>query len=52
MMTTVTLRLPGDAKAFLQNEAKENLRSQNSEIVRIIREAMRQKDKQQEPDKT
>lgn len=36
-----TLRLPGDALAFLEAEAKENLTSLNSEIVRSIRLRMR-----------
>ena len=48
-MFLTTIRLPDDAKAFLEAEAKENASSQNSEIVRLIRQAMRRKrDKQQE----
>lgn len=39
----VTLRLPLDAKAFVQAEARMNGSSQNSEIIRAIRERMRRK---------
>ncbi len=38
-----TVRLPLDIKAFLQAEARENASSQNSEIVRAIRERMKSK---------
>lgn len=34
------LRLPADVKAFVQEQAKRNASSQNSEIVRSIRERM------------
>lgn len=37
------LRLPADAKAFIEAEARENASSQNSEIVRAIRERMKTK---------
>jgi hypothetical protein len=37
------LRLPPDAKAFLKAEAEENSSSQNSEVVRAIRERMKAK---------
>jgi len=37
------LRLPADAKAFIEAEARENASSQNSEIVRAIRERMKAK---------
>ncbi|MDR7034521.1 Arc family DNA-binding protein [Mesorhizobium sp. BE184] len=40
MNTTVTLRLPADAKAFLEAQAHRNGSSQNSEIVRCIRDRM------------
>ena len=36
----ITLRLPADAKAFVEAEARDNASSQNSEIVRAIRERM------------
>lgn len=36
----ITLRLPSDLKSFVSSEAKKNLSSQNSEIVRAIRERM------------
>lgn len=39
----VAVRLPPDVKAFLKAEAKENASSQNSEIVRAVRAAMRAK---------
>lgn len=38
--TQITLRLPGDLKAFLASEARKNRSSQNSEIVRAVRERM------------
>jgi len=38
-----TFRLPPDVKAFLEAEARENASSQNSEIVRAIRAAMKKK---------
>jgi hypothetical protein len=38
-----TLRLPHDAKGFIETEAMENSSSQNSEIVRAIRAAMKAK---------
>jgi hypothetical protein len=37
------VRLPADAKAFVEGEARENSSSQNSEIVRAIRERMKTK---------
>ncbi|MBX3583675.1 MAG: Arc domain-containing protein [Rhizobiaceae bacterium] len=37
------IRLPADAKAFVEAEAKINASSQNSEIVRAIRAAMKAK---------
>ena len=37
------LRLPPDAKAFIEAQARENASSQNSEIVRAIRERMKTK---------
>ena len=39
----VKIRLPSDAKAFVEAEARENASSQNSEIVRAIRTAMKAK---------
>lgn len=43
--TTVGLRvrLPLDTKTFLETQARENASSQNSEIVRAIRAAMKAK---------
>jgi hypothetical protein len=41
--TQFKLRLPPDAKAFIEAEARENSSSQNSEIVRAIRAAMKAK---------
>ena len=38
-----SLRLPLDVKAFIEHEARENASSQNSEIVRAIRAAMKAK---------
>lgn len=35
------LRLPADVKAWVEAEASNNASSQNSEIVRALREAMR-----------
>jgi len=40
MNTTITLRLPADAKFFLETQAQRNGSSQNSEIVRCIRDRM------------
>ncbi|MDW9772740.1 DNA-binding protein [Sinorhizobium meliloti] len=34
------VRLPSDVKAFIEQEAVHNASSQNSEIVRCIREKM------------
>ncbi len=39
----VPVRLPPDVKAFIKTEASENSSSQNSEIVRAIRAAMKAK---------
>lgn len=39
----VAVRLPPDVKAFIKAEANENASSQNSEIVRAIRAAMKAK---------
>lgn len=39
----VAVRLPPDVKAFIKAEAHENASSQNSEIVRAIRAAMKAK---------
>ena len=36
-----TLRLPPDVKAFHEEEARHNMSSQNSEIVRALRAHMR-----------
>lgn len=38
-----TLRLPPDVKAYLEEEARHNMSSQNSEIVRALRAQMRAK---------
>ncbi|RWL19819.1 MAG: Arc family DNA-binding protein [Mesorhizobium sp.] len=35
------IRLPSDAKAFIEAEAKANASSQTSEVVRAIRERMK-----------
>jgi len=40
---TTSLRLPPDANAFIEAEARENASSKNSEIVRAIRAAMKAK---------
>jgi hypothetical protein len=37
------IRLPADAKAFIEAEAKENASSQTSEVVRAIRARMKAK---------
>jgi len=39
----VAIRLPADLKRFIKAEAKANASSQNSEIVRCIRERMDRK---------
>lgn len=36
-----TILVPPDVKAFLEAQAEENCSSQNSEIVRAIREMMK-----------
>lgn len=38
-----SLRLPLDVKAYIEDQAKENSSSQNSEIVRAIRASMKAK---------
>jgi hypothetical protein len=43
VLFATSLRLPPDAKAFIEAEARENASSQNSEIVRSIRERMKAK---------
>lgn len=35
------IRVPSDAKAFIEARARENASTQNSEIVRCIRAAMK-----------
>lgn len=42
-MFNFPLRLPSDVKAYIEAEARENTSSQNSEIVRAIRAAMKSK---------
>tara|TARA_R100000365_G_C2701780_1_gene40039 strand:+ start:322 stop:495 length:174 start_codon:yes stop_codon:yes gene_type:complete len=37
----LTLRLPSDAKAFIERQAAHNFTSANAEIVRCIRERMK-----------
>ena len=39
----LNIRLPADAKAFIEAEARENSSSQTSEVVRAIRAAMKAK---------
>lgn len=43
LKVTTSLRLPPDVKAFIKAQARENSSSQNSEIVRAIRAAMKAK---------
>lgn len=42
----IKIRLPVDAKAFIEAEAQRNMSSQGSEIVRCIRERMDRVQKQ------
>jgi hypothetical protein len=42
-MTQMKIRIDGDIKAFIEAEADENGSSQNSEVVRAIRERMKAK---------
>ncbi|WP_152664548.1 Arc family DNA-binding protein [Devosia geojensis] len=42
-LVQLKIRLPPDARAFIRAEALENASSQNSEIVRAIRGAMKAK---------
>jgi hypothetical protein len=44
----VVVRMPTDVKAFIESEAREYGSSQNSEIVRAIRERMKRQ--QEQPD--
>lgn len=37
------IRIPHDVKRFLENEAASNCSSQNSEIIRAVRAAMKEK---------
>lgn len=39
-LVSIQLRLPRDAKEFIAAEAERNVSSQNSEIIRCIRERM------------
>lgn len=39
-MIDLRLRLPDDVKAWIEQEAGRNARSQNSQIIWILREAM------------
>ena len=39
----MTVRLPGDAEAFLASEARENFTSKNAQVVQAIRAAMKAK---------
>jgi hypothetical protein len=39
-VTKLMVRLPLDAKSFVESEARRNGSSQNSEIIRAIRERM------------
>ncbi|HRN99973.1 MAG TPA: Arc family DNA-binding protein [Nitrobacter sp.] len=41
MQQQLKIRIPPDAKAFIEAQARENSSSQNSEIVRAIRERMK-----------
>lgn len=43
LLHQLKIRLPSDAKAFIEAEAQENASSKNSEIVRAIRERMKAK---------
>jgi hypothetical protein len=42
-LVDLRVRLPRDAKEFVEAEARSNASSQNSEIVRAIRAAMKAK---------
>ena len=37
------IRIPHDVKKFLENEAASNCSSQNAEVVRAVRSAMKEK---------
>jgi hypothetical protein len=41
------IRMPADAKAWLESEAKRNLSSQASEIVRCVRCRMAEQDRRE-----
>lgn len=41
------VRLPADVKSFLQHQAAVNANSQNSEIIRSVRERMERLSKQE-----
>ncbi|MBS1166445.1 MAG: hypothetical protein H6R00_2470 [Proteobacteria bacterium] len=41
MASRLLVRLPADVKEYLEREASENASSQNSEVVRCIRSAMK-----------
>lgn len=45
-LVSIQLRLPPDAKEFIATEAEKNASSQNSEIVRCIRERMERLEKE------
>ena len=46
-MKQVPVRLPADVKAWLIEQAKRNGSSQNSEVIRAVRERMDREDQPQ-----
>lgn len=47
-MPRIIVRMPADVKAWIRAEAKHNASSQNSEIVRAVRERMERAQGQRE----
>ncbi|RVJ66732.1 DNA-binding protein [Sinorhizobium medicae] len=48
----MTLRLPADAAAYLEEKARENLTSRNAEVVRAVRERMKREQELEKGDAT
>lgn len=47
--TKLTIRLPGNLTRFLQGQAAQNGSSQNSEIIRAVRERMERVQREEMP---
>jgi hypothetical protein len=48
-LSVLQVRLPADVKVWLEEQAERNLSSQNSEIIRSVRERMEREAQQAVP---